>query len=328
MSAQDKTELCKHGPPMSEACRRLGCSYAHALGELRIGPRDQGQRYERGVFCRFIGQTLCTPAHEAVLRYFDYEAKKGIESPPWAHCYAWSMRGYHIAYKANLGDFNIRQDFDRWAWPSDGGSTAYRSSYWFYFPTWLSEMLTMRRNYLQNRDIDPAVLSLRRRCEEMTRRLDDQLCAERSKATTSSMSVDASTQTTPLDYEEPTENEVKLDAMEDEKSADEAPVVASMSSGNGADVDKPTIADDQPSQRTEPDDDGCMDATPDIAMGSSSMMPPPRPALQLAEPYEGATPIPASILPFLQPEAAPSADAPYVASARPARNKILFSLKQ
>ena len=169
---QEKTELCKHGP-MSENCRRFGCSYAHSLAELRLGALHQVDRYEKGLFCRFVGQRMCESSHRNILSYFDYEQKRNIVSPAWAHCYAWGMRRYHIGYRADLGDFGAQKDYDDWVWYQAWDYTNWRwSSHGYHpFPSWLTDMLAMRKCYLDRRLADPYVLSLENRVASMAARM-------------------------------------------------------------------------------------------------------------------------------------------------------------
>ena len=106
-----RTELCVHGP-RSSACQSQGCGYAHKLADLQIGPMYQGDRYERGAFCRYIGQTMSAQSHRLIMKYFDHEFSNGFTSPAWAHCYVWGQRQWSMGYRGDLGDFGIRQDYD------------------------------------------------------------------------------------------------------------------------------------------------------------------------------------------------------------------------
>ena len=122
---------------------RFGCGYAHTLSELRIGPMEQQRRYERGQMCRFIGQTMSEESHRLILSYFDAEARRGRDSPAWAHCYVWAYRQWPLDYRRDLGDFGLREDYWDWVleqWRDDCG--------YHPFPGWLSGLLELRREVM------------------------------------------------------------------------------------------------------------------------------------------------------------------------------------
>ena len=75
---------------------------------------------------------MSAASHEAILRYFDEEARRGRDSPPWAHCYVWAHRQLPFDNRRDLGDFGVREDYDQWVLSSGNRMSI------FAFPRWLS----------------------------------------------------------------------------------------------------------------------------------------------------------------------------------------------
>ena len=166
-----KAVLCTRGAE-SQRCRDGGCNYAHSLNELAIGPMHEQEGYAKGMFCRFIGQEVALEAHRAIKDYYWHAIHRGQFIPPWAHCYLWSHLGWPIDFRPDLGEFNIRQDYDLWVWEGakDAVSGAPNPQARYHpFPIWLSDRLSERRHMLQGYRIYDAVVAASAHAHEPTR---------------------------------------------------------------------------------------------------------------------------------------------------------------